>query len=341
MVPDETSEWKPEMAPQAMVTNRNGKSLPLMIGPPPWTNWRERRELNVRVHHEHADDQNRDRAELHVGGEVIARLQQQPHRQHRSDESVDAHEDGDLVRREGERAGGAGLCHPVSGDHAGDQQNHAEDAGAGDRDFSGVALEHPQAHDERDRDGHADGEHAPRTVRQRVDHHDAQSGQRHQQDEQHGDHRDQSGERADLGARDIGQRAAFVADGGDQHREVLHASGQHGADQQPEKSRRESELRGQRRADQRAGSGDGGEVVSEQHPARRRHVVVTVLKRVSGSGAAIVERQRLGGDERAVVTIREGVNAECTQNDGEGVHRQPPAARGAFSSSRRAWKQRV
>ena len=35
VVPDETSEWKPEIAPQAMVTNRKGKSLPLMMGPPP------------------------------------------------------------------------------------------------------------------------------------------------------------------------------------------------------------------------------------------------------------------------------------------------------------------
>jgi hypothetical protein len=27
VVPDDTSEWKPEMAPQAMVMNRNGKKL--------------------------------------------------------------------------------------------------------------------------------------------------------------------------------------------------------------------------------------------------------------------------------------------------------------------------
>src|ERR1039458_9411398 len=39
VVPEDTSEWKPEMAPQAMVTKRNGNSLPLMMGPPPWMNW--------------------------------------------------------------------------------------------------------------------------------------------------------------------------------------------------------------------------------------------------------------------------------------------------------------
>src|ERR1022692_1744900 len=35
VVPEETREWKPEIAPQAMVTNRKGNSLPLMMGPPP------------------------------------------------------------------------------------------------------------------------------------------------------------------------------------------------------------------------------------------------------------------------------------------------------------------
>ena len=38
VVPDAMSEWKPEMAPQAMVMNTNGNTLPGMIGPLPCTN---------------------------------------------------------------------------------------------------------------------------------------------------------------------------------------------------------------------------------------------------------------------------------------------------------------
>ena len=38
VVPDDTSEWKPEMAPQAIVMNRNGNRGPGMIGPPPAMN---------------------------------------------------------------------------------------------------------------------------------------------------------------------------------------------------------------------------------------------------------------------------------------------------------------
>ncbi len=38
VVPDETSAWKPEIAPHAIVTKTNGKIFPGMIGPPPWIN---------------------------------------------------------------------------------------------------------------------------------------------------------------------------------------------------------------------------------------------------------------------------------------------------------------
>ena len=35
VVPDATSEWKPEMAPHAIVMNANGNSLPANTGPSP------------------------------------------------------------------------------------------------------------------------------------------------------------------------------------------------------------------------------------------------------------------------------------------------------------------
>ncbi len=38
VVPDEMREWNPDMAPQAMVMNMKGKSLPGITGPPPPTN---------------------------------------------------------------------------------------------------------------------------------------------------------------------------------------------------------------------------------------------------------------------------------------------------------------
>src|SRR5262245_53539170 len=39
VVPEEIRAWNPEIAPQAMVINTNGKSGPAIIGPPPPTYW--------------------------------------------------------------------------------------------------------------------------------------------------------------------------------------------------------------------------------------------------------------------------------------------------------------
>ena len=39
VVPEAISEWKPEIAPQAMVMKAKGKILPPNIGPLPSTNW--------------------------------------------------------------------------------------------------------------------------------------------------------------------------------------------------------------------------------------------------------------------------------------------------------------
>jgi len=39
VVPEPTSEWKPEIAPQAMVTKQEGEELPLDDRSASWMNW--------------------------------------------------------------------------------------------------------------------------------------------------------------------------------------------------------------------------------------------------------------------------------------------------------------
>ena len=90
VVPEETSAWKPEIAPQAMVTNRNGKQLALDDRSAAVNELRDRGKLNVGMNNEHAKNQQRDGAQLHVGGEIIARLKQEPDRQDGCDEAVSA-----------------------------------------------------------------------------------------------------------------------------------------------------------------------------------------------------------------------------------------------------------
>ncbi len=75
-----------------------------------------------------------------------------------------------------------------------------------------------------------------------------------------------------------------------QHQEVLYAAGEHDADDDPDGAGQVAHLRGQDGSDERAGTGDGGEVVTEQHPPVGRHVV-----RCRSRGSRPVSRDRRGG----------------------------------------------
>ena len=62
-----------------------------------------------------------------------------------------------------------------------------------------------------ERNGRADGERAPRALGQRVDDGEAEAGERDDEDEEDGDDAGDAGDRADLRARDVGERAAAAA----------------------------------------------------------------------------------------------------------------------------------
>ena len=273
---------------------------------------REIRKPNVRMNYEDANYQHRDRPQLHIGREVIARSQHQPHRKHRSDQAINGHQDRDLMRSEGQRAGYAALREPPSPDHAGDQQRNSKNAWSQDRDFSRLALEHPEAHDHGDRDRHANREHPPRAVRKRVDDNNAQARQGDDKNKEDCNHRDQAGKGTDFSSRNVGQRAATMAHRSDQHGEILHAARENGADQYPKEAGSESKLRRQRGSNQRPRSGNRGEMMAEQNPSRGNDIVVAVGIKMSGRSAAIVESHRLGGDERTVITIGQRVDTERT-----------------------------
>ena len=109
----------------------------------------------------------------------------------------------------------------------------------------------------------------------------------------------------DFGPRDVGERAAAAARRAPEDGHVVHGAGETAAGDQPDEAGRPAELRGERRADQRARAGDGREMMAEQHPAARRIVVVAVVFLVRRRHARVVERHDLGGDERAVVAVRD------------------------------------
>ena len=83
----------------------------------------------------------------------------------------------------------------------------------------------------------------------------------------------------------------------------MHAPREHGADEQPQEAREVAELRGQHRADERAGPCDRREMVAEEHQRMGRHVVASVAQRVGGCHAQVVEGRDLGCEEGAVRAI--------------------------------------
>jgi hypothetical protein len=74
-----------------------------------------------------------------------------------------------------------------------------------------------------------------------------------------------------------------------QDHKVLHTAAEHRTDEDPERARQIAELRRERRADQRTGAGDGGEVVAEYDPLVGRHEVAAVVEafRRRGAGGSI------------------------------------------------------
>ena len=110
--------------------------------------------------------------------------------------------------------------------------------------------------------------------------------------------------------RHLAQRFPVAADGRAQDDEVLHGAAEHDADDDPEHTGQIAELGGERGADERARSGDGGEVVAEDDPAVRRREVAPVVQAIGGGEARIVEGKDARRDERAVEAIPDGVGQQ-------------------------------
>ena len=93
----------------------------------------------------------------------------------------------------------------------------------------------------------------------------------------------------------------------------------HGADDDPERAGQVAELRGEHRADQRTGSGDGGEVVAEDDPLVGGLEIVAVAQALGGGGALVVEHHDARGDEFGVEAVGGGVAAGGGEDQPEAV----------------------
>ena len=99
---------------------------------------------------------------------------------------------------------------------------------------------------------------------------------------QHRKARAPAGDGAEFGLGHLGEGLALMLHGGEQHDCVVYRTADDAADQQPEKARQVAVLGRQDRAHQRAGGGDGREVLAEVDPLVGRHIVLAIFQLVGG-----------------------------------------------------------
>ena len=278
------------------------------------------RSLHDGTGQQNAERKQGDGADLHEGRQVVARGEQKPHGQHRRGEAVDddAPRQGHL--RQGEPVG-APSCfgNPATRDHGEQQQNYTDQ-----RDFghpTGAQEPQIQTHENRDRDGHRNREDAPRALGERTDHDKGQHRQQDHHDDEDADDGGYAADRAELVARHLSQRATAPSGGDRQHQIVLNTAGHNRADDDPNGSRQKPHLHGQHRADQRTGTGDGGEVVSEQHPPVGRHVIRGIFEKLCGGGIVVTRSDDLHLDQPSVEPEPDDVGADRGDDEPHRVDR--------------------
>ena len=83
----------------------------------------------------------------------------------------------------------------------------------------------------------------------------------------------------------------------------MDSTGENAADEDPQGTGQITELSGNDRAYERAGTGDSGEVMAKDDVLVGRHVVVAVFKAESRRDLVLIDRQDFGGNEGAIETV--------------------------------------
>ena len=90
---------------------------------------------------------------------------------------------------------------------------------------------------------------------------------------------------------------------------------------------RVAHLGGQHRSDEWSGSGDGGEMVAEQHPPVGRHVVGAVVENFGRRGVVVARADDLHFDQPGIEPEADDVGADRRDHQPHRVHRLAPGER--------------
>ena len=260
------------------------------------------RHLDGRADDDDADGQGADGPDLHVRREVITRCQEQPYRKGSGYEAVDDEGDGNAFGADGKERSQGRRCLDGRAEDDGQQGQGDADDGAF---FNAARAQelHINTDENSNRNGHADGERTPRAVVQGVDDDDGHAGHSQDVEEQDGEGRSQASLVTNLGFCDLSDGFAIVTHGAEEDDHVVDSTGEDAADEDPQGTGQITELSGNDRAYERAGTGDSGEVMAKDDVLVGRHVVVAVFKAEGRRDLVLIDRQDFGGNEGAIETV--------------------------------------
>src|SRR5712692_4395258 len=280
----------------------------------------ERRHQNLRPDKQDAHSKRKNGASLDKRAEIVARREKQPNRQGRRREAVRNNVKGERDTAKREHAGpSGGIGHPLPRNNHKKHQSHAHDRSFEHAAGPDKAKIEPQQ--QRDGDGHRQCEGGPRRGLEGVHHDEADDGKKNRHDRQHGQLRDKAAAFADFFASHLAQRFSVAANRTKKNNEIMYATRERRAGNQPERARQVAELRGERGSDERAGSRDGGKMVAEENPFVRGHEVAAVVVALARSGARVVERENFGGDKSGIEPVRHQVTTHRGNNEPSRIER--------------------
>ena len=264
-----------------------------------------------RVGEEETGVHRRDARPQQQAVQIVAGLQQQPDRQHAGGERVRQQEPFPLRQRGAdERVADAGR----------DQQQHHQQPGAGQHPEVPAEAVEGDAHPERGQHEQGGGQHRLRVERRREEGgHDVHEHAHRQRDQKEDEQMKQRpGPPSDQALGHLAERQAPGADRDGEGAEVVHGAHEDGAQHDPRQGRKPAPDDGDGRTEQRRQTGDGGELVPEQHVAVGRRVVDVVAQPMRRRRPFVVEREQAAGEMPGVEAPGGPVGAQGQQRHGDG-----------------------
>ena len=281
------------------------------------------RHFQIRQHEKHAHRQGENGAELHEGAEIIARCQQQPHRQHARRQPI---QNNRPRQRLGSQCKGLGpmsvAVHKLAAPNRQQQQHHAH--GRRFQHFAHTPPTQITAHEHRNGNGGANRENAPGTLGQRFHHHQRQHRQQYNHDGQNGGQPDVTRQRVEFFLDHLPQRLAIPPHRAKQNDKILHRAAQHHPNQNPEGARQIPELSCQHRPNQGSRTGNGGKVMPKHDPFVRLDEIPAIIMHLAGGRSPVIEQQHPRCDPFGIKAVADGIAAQRGDQNVSGIERLAP-----------------